>query len=207
MQGTKWVTRGSHASSDHTDQMNLFGGPDPVPGLRYQPNIVPPPEQHRLVEAMAALPLAPFEFHGHVGNRRVVSFGRRYDFARRRLEGADEPPAFLMPLIERGAELLNVGRGDIRHVLVTEYDVGAGIGWHRDKPEFREIVAFSFVSLCRLRFRLNTGPAWRRAALDVAPGSAYVMSGPARSEWEHSIAPVDRLRYSVTMRTLALPRR
>jgi hypothetical protein len=29
------------------------------------------------------------------------------------------------------------------------------------------------------------------------------MSGTARSVWEHSIAPVDELRYSITFRTLA----
>jgi hypothetical protein len=32
--------------------------------------------------------------------------------------------------------------------------------------------------------------------------SAYLLSGPARSVWEHSIPPVDELRYSITFRNL-----
>ena len=32
--------------------------------------------------------------------------------------------------------------------------------------------------------------------------SAYLLSGPARSEWEHSIPPVDATRYSITFRNL-----
>ena len=33
------------------------------------------------------------------------------------------------------------------------------------------------------------------------PRSAYLLRGPSRTEWEHSIPPVDELRYSVTFRT------
>lgn len=42
-----------------------------------------------------------------------------------------------------------------------------------------------------------------RASVIAEPGSAYVLSGPARSEWEHSIPPVDQLRYSITFREIA----
>jgi len=34
------------------------------------------------------------------------------------------------------------------------------------------------------------------------PRSAYLMRGPSRTEWEHSIPAVDELRYSITFRTL-----
>ena len=43
---------------------------------------------------------------------------------------------------------------------------------------------------------------WARASLVVEPRSAYHLSGPARSEWEHSIPQADALRYSVTFRNL-----
>ena len=33
-------------------------------------------------------------------------------------------------------------------------------------------------------------------------GSAYLLEGEARQVWEHSIAPLPALRYSVTFRTL-----
>jgi len=33
------------------------------------------------------------------------------------------------------------------------------------------------------------------------PRSAYLLQGPSRMEWEHSIPGVDRLRYSITFRS------
>jgi alkylated DNA repair dioxygenase AlkB len=32
--------------------------------------------------------------------------------------------------------------------------------------------------------------------------SAYLLRGPSRTEWEHSIPAVDELRYSITFRNL-----
>jgi alkylated DNA repair dioxygenase AlkB len=39
--------------------------------------------------------------------------------------------------------------------------------------------------------------------------SIYLMRGPSRTEWEHSIPAVDALRYSITFRSMrnAQPRR
>jgi alkylated DNA repair dioxygenase AlkB len=54
----------------------------------------------------------------------------------------------------------------------------------------------------RLRFRRKAGAKWERAALEAEPRSAYLLRGPARAEWEHSIAAMERLRYSITFRTL-----
>ena len=45
--------------------------------------------------------------------------------------------------------------------------------------------------------------AWRRFNVDVRPRSLYRMRGEARHGWEHSIPPVENIRYSVTFRTLA----
>jgi alkylated DNA repair dioxygenase AlkB len=42
--------------------------------------------------------------------------------------------------------------------------------------------------------------------MTLAPRSAYLLSGPARNIWEHSIAPLDEHRYSITLRTLASSR-
>ena len=38
--------------------------------------------------------------------------------------------------------------------------------------------------------------------------SVYVMRGPSRDEWEHSIPAVDELRYSITFRSMrfSMPR-
>ncbi|HEX2218211.1 MAG TPA: hypothetical protein VHG35_05365, partial [Gemmatimonadales bacterium] len=56
---------------------------------------------------------------------------------------------------------------------------------------------------CRFRFRRKVGSRWERASLTLAPRSAYLLRGPSRSEWEHSIPAVDTLRYSITFRSLA----
>jgi alkylated DNA repair dioxygenase AlkB len=87
-------------------------------------------------------------------------------------------------------------------VLITEYSPGSAIGWHRDKPQYDEVVAFSFLSACHLRFRRALAEGWERRSLAVMPRSAYVPRGEARNQWEHSIPAVGALRYSVTFRSL-----
>ena len=44
--------------------------------------------------------------------------------------------------------------------------------------------------------------AWETAEILMPPRSAYVLDGPARREWEHSIPAVKQLRYSITFRSL-----
>jgi alkylated DNA repair dioxygenase AlkB len=92
-----------------------------------------------------------------------------------------------------------------QQALITEYAPGAGIGWHRDKSVFGEVVGFSLHSACPFRFRLKSGTKWRRFTLNVEPRSMYHLTGSARDDWEHSILPVAALRYSVTFRTVRSP--
>jgi alkylated DNA repair dioxygenase AlkB len=189
-------------------QLRLFDAPFHGPaGFRYQAGLVPAADQHALAERIAALPLKAFEFHGHLGKRRVVSFGWHYDFNAGELRRAESVPAFLLPLRERAAAFAGVAADDLQHVLVIEYAPGAGIGWHRDRPIFEDVVGVSLVSPCLFRLRRRTGAAWQRASLTVEPGSAYLLRGPSRTDWEHSIPPVDTLRYSVTFRTFRPGRR
>jgi alkylated DNA repair dioxygenase AlkB len=88
----------------------------------------------------------------------------------------------------------------LEQILVTEYAPGASIGWHRDKPMFEDVIAISLLAPCILRFRRKQGDGWERASVGIGPRSAYRLRGPARREWEHSIPPLARLRYSVTFR-------
>ncbi len=90
---------------------------------------------------------------------------------------------------------------DLQHALITEYSPGAAIGWHRDKAVFGEVVGISLPASCRFRLRRKRGEHWERVNIVAEPRSAYLLSGPARTEWEHSIAAVEELRYSVTFRT------
>src|SRR4029078_5971151 len=88
-------------------------------------------------------------------------------------------------------------------VLLARYDPGAGIGWHRDRDVFEQVVGLSLKSEATLRFRQRTVGGVKRANLNVAPRSAYLLSGEARHDWEHSISPGENLRFSITWRTLS----
>ena len=90
-------------------------------------------------------------------------------------------------------------------VLINEYQPGAGIGWHRDKPHFEAVAGVSLLALCRFRLRRKSGTRWDRETILVESRSAYLMTGPARHEWEHSIPPLAEHRYSITLRTLRSP--
>lgn len=47
------------------------------------------------------------------------------------------------------------------------------------------------------------GPSHTKVlSLRLEPRSIYAMRGPARSQWQHSIPPVEQIRYSITFRTL-----
>jgi alkylated DNA repair dioxygenase AlkB len=88
-------------------------------------------------------------------------------------------------------------------VLCTEYDTGVGIGWHRDKPHFDRVFGLSLGAACKFRFRRSIAEKWQRFTLDARPRSLYMMTGPSRHVWEHSIPGVEALRYSITFRTMA----
>jgi alkylated DNA repair dioxygenase AlkB len=169
-------------------------------GFAYRDGLISPDEERALVERFASLPFQPFEFHGYLGKRRVVSFGWRYDYGERALRESASIPPFLLPLRAAAAGFASLPAAGLQQILVTEYAAGAGIGWHRDKKMFDDVVAVSFLSPCTLRFRRKEGAGWERAAREVAPRSAYLLRGPVRQEWQHSVPPVDRLRYSVTFR-------
>jgi alkylated DNA repair dioxygenase AlkB len=169
-------------------------------GFRYQSNLLSPDDERELVARFADLSFRAFEFHGYVGRRRVVSYGWQYDFNLRALREADDIPPFLLTLRKTAAEFASMPPERLQQVLVTEYDAGAGIGWHRDKAVFGEVIGFSLLSACRFRLRRKAGSGWERVSLTAEPRSAYLLSGPARTEWEHSIPEVGTLRYSITFR-------
>lgn len=173
----------------------------PPPGFAYWPDVFTAAEEASWLRAIEALPFKPFEFHGYFGKRRIVSFGWHYDYAGRRLRESEPMPAFLLPLRERAAAVAGLAADSLQQALVTEYEAGVTIGWHRDKPMFEDVVALSLRSPCRLRLRRRRSSGWERWAAEIAPRSLYRLSGPARHDWEHSIPPLGALRYSVTFRT------
>jgi alkylated DNA repair dioxygenase AlkB len=185
------------------EQFSLFAAkPSGPEGLRYAGGFVSPAAEKTLIEHIAALPLRPFQFGQYEGKRRVASFGFRYDYTLHRLQEADPIPEWLTPVI-RKVETFGGPGIRISQVLCTEYDIGVGIGWHRDKPHFGQVFGLSLGSACKFRFRRPANTKWQRFALEARPRSIYMMSGPSREVWEHSIPGVEAQRYSITFRTMA----
>jgi alkylated DNA repair dioxygenase AlkB len=172
-------------------------------GLRYEPDLVAPAAQLALIDEIGHLPLQAFDFHGFKANRRVISYGWRYDFTAATLVQIEPVPEWLLPLHEAVAQFSGDAAADFAQVLISEYAPGAGIGWHKDKAVFDHIVGVSLGAACPLRLRQSLPDGkWRRAEQVLEPGSMYLLSGEVRTAWEHSIAPVQHLRYSLTFRTL-----
>jgi alkylated DNA repair dioxygenase AlkB len=185
------------------EQLDFFSASPTLPeGFRYQPELISREAEQALLAQFSDLPLKDFEFHGYVGKRRTVSFGSSYDFGREELQTADALPAFLLNLREAAAAFARLPAVDLKQALIIEYGAGAGIGWHRDKEVFGNVVGISLLSSCRFRLRRKKDGKWERVTIDAEPRSAYLLSGPARTEWEHSIPPVDIPRYSVTFRSI-----
>jgi alkylated DNA repair dioxygenase AlkB len=193
------------AASEPSSAHAVHAGAAPAwpEGLCYHGGLISETEEEALIAQLRELPFTPFQFGIYEGKRRVVSFGARYDFTHQRLEEAAAIPDWLQPFARRCEQVTGLSPGGIRHALCTEYAAGAGIGWHRDKRVFDEVLGLSLRAVCKLRLRRRHGEKWERFALDAQPRSLYVLRGPARNVWEHSIPPVEQLRYSITFRSLA----
>jgi len=185
-------------------QLDLFKSPEPAfpDGFRYEAGLLSGAEQAALIGEIGRFAFREFEFQGYTGKRRVVSFGWRYDFVTEELVKTEDMPECLLALREQAANFARLASSQLQQVLVTEYRPGAAIGWHKDKGVFGQVVGVSLASACSFRLRRKIGAKWERCTLLAEPGSAYLLSGRSRTEWEHSIPPVDALRYSVTFRNL-----
>ena len=193
------------------DQLSFFDGgesrkPDLPGGFRYRPDIISPEEERSLLDELKSLQFKEFEFHGYLGKRRVVAYGWKYDFNERVLHPGEDIPRFLLPVRDAAAAFADIPADQLQQVLVTEYSAGAGIGWHRDKAVFGDVIGISLLSSCVFRLRRKVGNAWERASITAEPRSAYLLRGASRTEWEHSIPEVDTLRYSLTFRNFRVGR-
>jgi alkylated DNA repair dioxygenase AlkB len=194
-------------------QFDLFSGqpsqatkPEPIEGLLLIENAIEPDEEAEIAQRIDAAPLAPFRFGQWTGKRLTFSYGSAYDFERGRLTDAPPLPDWLLRLRDHIAPLAGLDPSLAVQALLIRYDPGAGIGWHRDRPQFGEVLGLSLGAPCTLRLRRRTERGFLRHALQLPPRSLYLLSGGARWEWEHSIAPIGETRWSVTFRTLREPR-
>jgi alkylated DNA repair dioxygenase AlkB len=171
-------------------------------GLLYVPDFLTGGEEEQLIEEFRRLEFREFSMHGVVAKRRVLHFGLLYGYESWKLTEGPPIPDYLVPIRERCAGLAGVEPEQLPEALLTEYRTGAGIGWHRDAPMFGTVVGLSLAGTCRMRFQRGKGGDRQTAEVLLEPRSAYVLSGPARTEWQHSIPATKELRYSITFRTL-----
>jgi DNA oxidative demethylase len=171
-------------------------------GLRYEPSFLDSDDQARVMAELRALQYGEVRMHGQVARRVVRHWGVGYDFDTRQLRPGDPIPAWLAPVRISAAALMDVAVDELAEALATYYPPGAAIGWHRDAPAFGTVTGLSFGSACLMRFQLGKGEERRVHEQVLEPGSAYVLAGPARTRWEHSIPAVKEARWSVTFRTI-----
>lgn len=176
-------------------QSGMFQTYQAPPGFEYKPDFITPEEEILLLEEFAKVPLKPYEYKGYDSKREIKSFTRRFGY-----------PPFLIPFLKRTAEFAKVKLENIRHALITRYDAGTAIGWHRDQPPFEKVIGISLGSSAHFRFRKRAWkekkPVWEHATVTASPRSIYIMAGASRYEWQHSIPAVPSLRYSLTIRTI-----
>ena len=187
-------------------QADLFAAAaPPLPeGMVYQTEFLSRDEEAAWIELAASLPLKEMNYRGYTARRRVVSYGGKYDFSAHRLEPSVPLPAELEPLRTKVAAWLGIAPEAFTQTLVAEYREGTPLGWHRDVPDYEDVLGISLAGEAILRFRPYPPVAPKKAdvvRLAVAPRSIYLLRGEARWGWQHSVAATRELRYSITFRT------
>lgn len=184
-------------------QADIF--PPSLPrGLTYREDFIAADEEQQLLSEIQRLPLREAQYQQYTARRRTVSYGSSYDFTHLQSRPAPPIPEFLGWLRERAADWVGVRPEDFVQALVSEYQPGTPLGWHRDVPEFEIIVGISLAGAARLRFRPYPWKPEKKAqvfALELAPRSAYILRDEARWGWQHHVPPTKVLRYSITFRT------
>jgi alkylated DNA repair protein (DNA oxidative demethylase) len=172
-------------------------------GFEYRSDWITAEEEQSLLAHMETLSFSEVRMHGVTAKRKVVHFGWDYGYDSWTISPTDPIPEWLLSLRRRAAGMTLLPAEAIQEVLVTRYEPGAGIGWHRDAPMFGPIVVgVSLAGSCRMRFQRTVGGKRLTAEAVLRPRSSYVLAGAARFAWQHSIPSTKELRYSITFRAL-----
>ena len=193
-------------------EFDLFGpAPGPVlpEGMRYEEEFLTREEEAALVAIIEQLPLANMKYQQYTALRRVVSYGGQYDFSAQKLEEAQPLPPWLDPLRERVGAWAGIAPEAFTQALIAEYAPGTPLGWHRDVPDFEDVVGVSLLNDAVMRFRPYPPESGTRAdvlKMTLQPRSIYLLRGASRWGWQHAVSPTKKLRYSITLRTASTRR-
>lgn len=172
-------------------------------GFAYHPEWITAEEESTLLGHIERLRFCEVRMHGVTAKRKVVHFGWDYGYDSWTISPTEPVPEWLLTLRARAAGVLGAAPEAVEEVLVTRYEPGAGIGWHRDAPMFGPVViGVSLLGTCRMRFQRTVAGQRYTAEAVLSPRSLYILAGEARAAWQHSIPPAKQLRYSITLRTL-----
>ena len=183
-------------------QQSLFAVREIPEGLIFKSDFLSVQEERDLLALLQILPFYEFKLHGVAAKRRVLHFGLRCALESRVLSTAPEIPPQFEPIRQRAAAFAGVAPDEFSQILVNEYRPGAGIGWHHDSPAFGIVAGISLGATCSMRFQAGAGEERRTSELQLPSRSIYLLTGEARNLWQHRIAPIRELRYSITLRTL-----
>lgn len=173
-----------------------------LPGLHQRENFITRSDEQALIAGIEDAGLTPFLYHQWTGKRLTKSFGWSYDFQTGVFAPAEPMPHWAVPLQTRAARFAGLEPDELEQLLLIRYDPGAGIGWHRDRPGFEHVIGISLGEPATMRFRRRTETGFSRVNAPLRPRSIYHMRDEARHDWEHSIAPMEALRWSITFRSL-----
>jgi alkylated DNA repair dioxygenase AlkB len=189
------------------DQYRLFDTGLSFPnGFVYRPDFLTAREEELLLAHFEELPFENAEYKEYTARRRIINFGWGFEFDADKPRSGPPLPAFLQPIQKKAAKWLDVPVGRIVEALVTEYQPGTPIGWHRDRDVFESIIGVSLGGWCDMQLRpLSSTDKGEIITVPLEPRSAYLMQGESRWNWQHHIPPTKTLRYSITFRTM--PRR
>lgn len=181
--------------------LDLFETPV-VPGLSMRDAFISAAEEAALAARIDETGLSPFRFQQWTGKRLTRSYGWSYDFQTGAFAPTEPMPEWLDKVRVRAAQFAGLHPNDLVQGLLIRYDPGAGIGWHKDRPVFEHVVGISLGHEATLRLRRRTAHGFERAKAELPGRSIYHLSGEVRHQWEHSIAPIEQPRWSITFRSL-----
>src|SRR3546814_7259444 len=122
-----------------------------LPGLAYGDDVVTLVEEAELMARIAASSLTPFQYQQWEGKRLTRSFGWTYDFQTGRFAPGEPIPFWLDAIRSRAARFAGIDPDTLEQALVIQYGIGAGIGWHKDRPVFEHVIGVSLGAPATMR--------------------------------------------------------